>query len=174
MSEHSLRDLPLLTPPRSAWPALEAALAPRRPAVPRRAVFAFAAAAALACALLLPRWMTTPEVPNAALAQQPAPSPAAAELKRLQQESAHLEGMIAWSRDDTVALGSFDSLADGLEERVAAIDGLLARDDLDPEAALPLWQERVLRLRQWLDLETTQQLLAANGDADPGAPVLAF
>ena len=173
MPDLTLRDLPLLSPPRSAWPALDAALAPRRAPVARRALLALAAAAALACVFLLPR--------NAPLPASPPPpagtlaaSAASSELQRLQQESAHLEGMIAWSRNDAVTSGSFDTLSDGLEERVAAIDGLLARDDLDPEAALPLWQERVLRLRQWLDLETTQQLLAANGDADPGAPVLAF
>lgn len=175
MPDITLRDLPLLTPPRSAWPQLQAQLQARRSAVPRRALFAFAAAAALACALLLPRWLTSPAPVPASIAVQPsAADPAGAELQALQQESAQLEALIAWSRNDAVAVGSLDTLSDGLQQRVATIDGLLARGDLDPEAALPLWQERVLRLRQWADLETTQQLLAANGDADPGAPVLAF
>jgi hypothetical protein len=173
MPDLTLRDLPLLTPPRSAWPQLQAQLQSRR-RVPRRALFAFAAAAALACALLLPRWTVPPDVAPPAVATQPAAPDAAGELRALQQESAQLEALIAWSRNDAVADGTLDALADGLQQRVATLDGLLARDDLDPEAALPLWQERVLRLRQWADLETTQQLLAANGDADPGAPVLAF
>lgn len=175
MPEITLRDLPLLTPPRSAWPQLQAQLQARRRAAPRRALFAFAAAAALACALLLPRWMARPESAPAGVAVQPSVAdPAVGELQALQQESAQLEALIAWSRNDAVTVGSIDTLSDGLQQRVATIDGLLARGDLDPEAALPLWQERVLRLRQWADLETTQQLLAANGDADPGAPVLAF
>jgi hypothetical protein len=170
MSDLTLRDLPLMTPPRSAWPALQAELAPRRASRTHRVVFAFAAAAALACAALLPRWLAEPVLAPATVATQPAPTP----LQSLQQESAQLEGLIAWSRNDAVELGSMGTLEDAVQQRVAAIDALLARGDLDPDAALPLWQERVLRLRQLLDLETTQQLLAANGDADPGAPVLAF
>ncbi len=172
MSEITLRDLPLMAPPRSAWPALQAELEARRRARPRRLLFALAAAAALACAVLLPRWMVTP-TPQPAVAEVVPASPASP-LKTLQDESAQLESLIAWSRNDTVELGSMGTLSDAVEQRVATIDALLARDDLDPEAALPLWQERVLRLRQLLDFETTQQLLAANGDADPGAPVLAF
>lgn len=176
MPEITLKDLPLMAPPRSAWPALEQAL--RTPAAPKRrtrpaAWWALAATAALACAAVLPRWSSAP-LPAALPVAATRALPAVGELQRLQQESARLEGLLAWSRNDAVAIGSIDSLAEGLELRVAAIDGLLAQDQLDPEAALPLWQERVLRLRQWLDLETTQQLLAANGDADPGAPVLAF
>jgi hypothetical protein len=174
MSDTTLRDLPLLAPPRSAWPQLQAQLQPRRSPAPRHALFAFAAAAALVCALLLPRWTAVPEAPPAAATAQPVAADAAAELAALQRESAQLETLIAYSRNDAVTVGSLDTLSNGLQQRVAAIDGLLARSELDPEAALPLWQERVLRLRQWADLETTQQLLAANGDADPGAPVLAF
>ena len=173
MSDITLRDLPLMAPPRSAWPALQAKLEAQRPARrARRALFAFAAAAALACAALLPRWMAPPAPEPAPVAAVAAPAPS--ELQGLQQESAQLETLIAWSRNDAVELGSMGTLSDAVEQRVATIDALLARDDLDPEAALPLWQERVLRLRQLLDFETTQQLLAANGDADPGAPVLAF
>ena len=170
MSDFTLRDLPLMAPPRSAWPGLQAQLESRRRAPVRRLLFVLAAAAALACAALLPRWMAQPAPEPAIAAVAPEPAP----LKALQDESAQLETLIAWSRNDAVELGSMGTLSDAVEQRVATIDALLARSDLDPEAALPLWQERVLRLRQLLDFETTQQLLAANGDADPGAPVLAF
>jgi hypothetical protein len=172
MSDITLRDLPLLTPPRSAWPQLQVKLQPGRRRVLRRALFAFAAAV-LACALLLPPWLAR-RASESHLRVYADTSADTLALFALQRESAQLEALIAYSRNDTVTVGSIETLSNGLQQRIATIDGLLARDDLDRFAALPLWQERVLRLRQWADLETTQQLLAANGDADPGAPVLAF
>lgn len=173
MSDITLRDLAPLTPPRSAWPALQAELQARRRPRARRLALVLAAAT-LAGAALLPRWMAAPDLAPAPIPATVVATPASTPLQSMQQESAQLEALIAWSRNDAVELGSMGTLEDAVQQRVAAIDALLARGDLDPDAALPLWQERVLRLRQLLDLETTQQLLAANGDADPGAPVLAF
>ena len=58
MPEITMKDLPLMVPPRSAWPALQAQLQrERRPALARRPAWvAFALAAGLACAVLIPRW----------------------------------------------------------------------------------------------------------------------
>jgi hypothetical protein len=166
--------LPLLAPPRSAWPALQAALQTRRPRRARRAVPWLAAAAVLAAALLLPRWFAP------AVAPEPGSGPVAAiaadapELQALMAESAQLEALLAWGHDENVESGVTASLGSALQDRLEAIDALLSRADLEADTAVPLWQERVLRLRQLAGLESTQQLLAANGEADRGQPVLAF
>jgi hypothetical protein len=175
----ALGDLPLLSPPRSAWPALEAKLAARRPR--HRAVPWLALAAALALAAVLPRWLAAPapvDAPVVATAAVAAPdataAPRPATLAALMAESAQLETLIAWGPAEPVESAVAASLGSALQDRIESIDALLARPDTDPEALLPLWQERVLRLRQLAGLASTQQLLAANGESGRGVPVLAF
>jgi len=189
----ALRDLPLVSPPRSAWPALQATLDSRaKPARPthkdvgsvgrrmerlRPRWHWLAAAAMLALAAALPRWLATPPAPVPVVATMPAASvkpDEATALRALMAESAQLETLIAWSRAEPAESAVADGLAAAVQDRIEHVDALLARADADPEAALPLWQERVLRLRQLAGLESTQQLLAANGDADRGMPVMAF
>lgn len=198
--QEALRDLPLLSPPRSAWPALQATLDARaKPARPthmdvgsgcalptvagrrmerlRPRWHWLAAAAMLAFAAALPRWLATPPAPVPAVAMVLAASAKpdeATALRALMAESAQLEALIAWSRAEPAESAVADGLAAAVQDRIEHVDALLARADADPEAALPLWQERVLRLRQLAGLESTQQLLAANGDADRGMPVMAF
>jgi hypothetical protein len=174
----ALGDLPLLTPPRSAWPALEAQLAARRPR--RGALPWLALAAALALAAVLPRLLTAPgpvDAPveaTAAVAAPQAATPPPATLAALMAESAQLETLIAWGPAEPFESAVAASLGSALQDRIESIDALLARPDTDPEALLPLWQERVLRLRQLAGLASTQQLLAANGESGRGVPVLAF
>ena len=198
--QQALRDLPLLSPPRSAWPALQATLDARaRPARPthmdvgsgcalptvagrrmerlRPRWHWFAAAAMLALAAALPRWLATPPAPVPEVVTLPPASvkpDEATALHALMAESAQLEAVIAWSRAEPVEFAVADGLVAAVQDRIEHLDALLARADADPEAALPLWQERVLRLRQLAGLESTQQMLAANGDADRGMPVMAF
>lgn len=176
----ALRALPLLNPPRDVWAELRPRLGaqPATPLRPRTSPW-LAVAATLALALGLARWLApgapaAPAVP-AAMPATDTPSPdSAAELARLQGESAQLEAWIDWQQGDAVASGASASLGLAMQGRIAQIDLLLARADLAPEARLPLWQERVLRLRQLAGLDTTRQWLAARGDADTGVPVLAF
>jgi hypothetical protein len=171
----ALRALPPLTPPHDAWLRLRARLPERRA---RMHPGWYALAATLLLALLLPAWLaptSTPAPPQTA-AQDPgaAAGGANANLQQLMLESAQLEAFVSFSRDEQVESATAASLAVALQSRIEHIDALLARSDLNPSARLPLWQERVLRLRELAGLESTQQLLAANGDADQGVPVLAF
>lgn len=168
-----LAELPLLAPPRSAWPALQAELDARRQRRARRMAAGFTAAAALAVALLAPRWFA-PEPPTETSRHLVAAAPDSAELHALMAESAQLEALLAWGHDEDVESGVTASLGSALQDRLEAIDAMLAHGELDADTILPLWQERVLRLRQLAGLESTQQLLAANGEADRGQPVLAF
>ena len=170
----ALRALPLLSPPRSAWPALQASLDARRPRVPQRWHW-LAAAAALALALALPRFLSeTPVVPTVVPAANVTRGDESAELARLMAESAQLEALLAWHRNDAVESAAAASLHAAMQDRIVQVDALLMRADVDPEARLPLWQERVLRLRQLAGLSSTEQMLAANGEADSGLPVMAF
>jgi hypothetical protein len=171
----ALAQLPLLTPPRSAWPALDAALRRRRR--PRAPWIAFAAAASFALATWLPGALAPPPAMPVAVPSRVATSPVSHDAERirvLMAESAQLEAWIGWSRDEEVESAAAASLGLALQDRIERVDLLLARPDADPEALLPLWQERVLRLRQLAGLQSSEHLLAANGDAEAGQPVHAF
>lgn len=169
--------LPLLAPPRSAWPAIQAELA-RRERRRRHPWLMLAAAATLAFAALVPRWVDipapAPDTPSGVAATARGTDPDAGEMRALMAESAQLEVLVAWSRGQGVESASAASLGAALQERIERVDLLLARPDADPDVLLPLWQERVLRLRQLAALQNSQHLLAANGDVEPGTPVLAF
>ncbi|MCI1710630.1 MAG: hypothetical protein LKM32_03765 [Chiayiivirga sp.] len=172
----ALRALPPLTPPHSAWAALQTQLsAPRPSATGLRRSWWLAAAAVLALALGLPRWLASPTpallppVRNIAAAASTT-----GDLQALMAESAQLETLIAWQQGDAVESAAAASLGVAMQHRIGQIDASLARADLKPEALLSLWQERVLRLRQLAGFDSTRHWLAANGDADQGAPVLTF
>ena len=161
-------ELPLLMPPRSAWPGLDAEFRRRR----QRRLAWLAMAAMLGLVALLPRLLTSPPTPQT-IATAPG-TDEAARIAALMAESAQLEALIAWSREEGVESASAASLAMALEERVERVDLLLSRPEADPAAALPLWQERVLRLRQLAGLQSSEHLLAVNGESESGQPVLAF
>jgi hypothetical protein len=170
-SVHPWSELPLLAPPHSAWPRLDAKLRRRR----QRRLSWLAIAAGLAVVALLPRVVTSPPPEAAPEITSAVPETEdAARITTLMAESAQLEALIAWSREASVESASAASLGMAIEERVERVDLLLSRPDADPAAALPLWQERVLRLRQLAGLQSSQHLLAANGESEPGQPVLAF
>jgi hypothetical protein len=173
----ALRALPQLTPPRDAWAELKTRLpTPVAPSPVARHWLWLAAAATLALAFGLARWLAPipSERPDAASESVATSPPALSELALLQAESAQLEALLDWQQGDAVESGAAASLGVAMQSRIEQIDALLARRDLSAEAHLPLWQERVLRLRQLTGLDNTQQWLAARGDADPGVPVLAF
>jgi hypothetical protein len=176
-SDGDWSSLPLLSPPRSAWPEIEAELM-RRERTRRRRWLMLAAAATLACAALVPRWIgvsvPAADTPAGVATTTSDSDPEAVEMRALMDESAQLEVLVAWSRGQGVESASAASLGAALQERIQRVDLLLARPDADPDVLLPLWQERVLRLRQLAALQNSQHLLAANGDVEPGTPVLAF
>jgi hypothetical protein len=164
-------DLPLLAPPRSAWPGLDAEFRRRR----QRRLAWLAMAAMLGLVAVVPRMLTSPPAPVAPEIIAAAPgTDESARIAALMAESAQLEALIAWSREEGVESASAASLAMALEERVERVDLLLSRPEADPAAALPLWQERVLRLRQLAGLQSSEHLLAVNGESESGQPVLAF
>ena len=144
-----------------------------------------ALAATLALALALPMWrggdvVTPPQVavdtsqPASNTAATSDTTPAGDDLDALLRESAQLEAWVAWSSAQGGESGAGASVELDVRDRIAALDALLSRPSLDPAAQLPLWQERVLRLRQLAGLHNTRQLLAANGEGADAAPVTVF
>jgi hypothetical protein len=168
--------LPLLEPQRSAWPRLQSQVGAGRRRRFRGARW-LALAASLALLALAPGWLSAP-IDQQPAVEHVASSPASANespaLDALMHESSQLERWIAHGQSRAVDSGSNASLEAGIDARLRQIDALLARTDLEPRAQLPLWQERVLRLRQLTQIETTQMLLAARGEPDTGLPVLSL
>ena len=93
-----------------------------------------------------------------------APAVDGAHLDALYAESAQLEALLALARDDRVASASAALLASALDAQVAGIDARLAQPGLGPAQRTNLWQARVDALRQAAGFESTQRVLASQGD----------
>ena len=164
--------LPLEQPPGDGWSRLDTRLhARRRPQWTRR----LAIAAALLVAVALPwRLYTSQDLPAAGTASvatsQSAPaSSQAASLDSLYAESAQLESLLQYARDDRVSSGAAAALSAELDARIAAIDSALIQPGLSPERQLWLWRNRVEALRSLTGFESTRRWLAANGERYDGA-----
>jgi hypothetical protein len=99
----------------------------------------------------------------AAAAGEPA-SDSAQPLDALYAESARLEALLALARDDRVASASAALLSAEFDAQVAGIDARLAQPGLDEAQRTALWQARVDALRQAAGFESTQRVLAAQGN----------
>ena len=185
----ALQRAPLEAPPRSAWPELQAELARREHRHQlkntRRRRHWMAMAATLLLAAAIPAfWLVQMPTGNPAdplsttdaLPTQPQPVASADlnELALLRRESAELESWLAAARDDTVISATGDGLREALTGRVQYVDALISDPQISPDTQLPLWRERVLLLRRLATIESSEQLLAVNGDAEDSQLVMAF
>jgi len=94
--------------------------------------------------------------------------PVTTELDRLQRESAQLETLLAFVRDDRVVNGVAAALAADMQAQVAQIDAALGQTLPSSAQASALWRQRLQALRQLTDFESGQRLLSAHGSAyDP-------
>lgn len=175
-----------------AWPRQEIAVAPAplpapTPTAVRAATPAGSAALAVstrkpagdATAIALPKVVEAARKPRYAARRAPArtdtPRPAASgaakatpagtqRLDTLYAESARLEALLALARDDRVASAAAALLSAELDAQVAGIDVRLAQPGLDDAQRAALWQARVDALRQAAGFESTQRVLASQGD----------
>jgi len=92
----------------------------------------------------------------------------------LYAQSAQLEALVARMQDDSFATGPAAVLAGELENHVALIDASLAQPELATAQRAALWRERVDALRQLADFESTQRLLAAEGERYDGQLVAVY
>ena len=156
--------LPAETPPAESWTRVATRLDTRQ--APARWPRWLAAAAVLAVAVAVPwqRFEHAREPP----AQMAAVDPS---LSRLQAESAQLESLLAYARDERVASGSAAALSAQLDARVAAIDAALVEPGLAPARQHALWQQRVDALRTLAAFEANRRWLASRGERYDGALV---
>src|SRR5690606_28382512 len=78
-------------------------------------------------------------------------------LAPLQQESAHLEALLALARDDSVGSAGAALLADAFAARPAGVDALLANPGLAGAERAARWRTRVDTLRQAAGFVSTQR-----------------
>lgn len=158
----ALRALPLVSPPRSAWPALAKGLPPRPASRWQRYLpHSLATAAALALALLLP---VPDTLPGTDASGSDAALTAEAGLPRLMAESARLERLIAAAGEDPLQPAETLLLGLTLEDAIAEIDAELAEGPSGP-AVDALWRQRVELLAEYAELE-----LVRRRSADAGGP----
>lgn len=160
--------LPPETPPADGWRAVSARLdARRRPRWP----LWMAAAAVLMLAVGVP-WRlsppgseTNPPATPASLAGRAAgPTQAGdGDLAQLQAESARLEALLAFARDERVSSATAALLAEQMDDDLAAIDAALMQPGLPIETRRALWQQRVDGLRAVTGFESNRRWLAAQG-----------
>jgi hypothetical protein len=172
--------LPLEEAPADGWASIRRRLeAPRRRRLPRWPL-PLAAAAALALAVA-PAWLpkTLDDAPSdnppptalAARTPDAGPAPTRATLEHLYAESARLETLLQYARDNRVASGAAAVMAAELDARLGTIDAQLMQPGLDPMRKRNLWDERVQLLRTFAGFESTRRWLSANGERYDGALV---
>jgi hypothetical protein len=91
-------------------------------------------------------------------------APTTDELERLYAESAQLEALLDLARDERVSSGTAAALASDFDAQVAGIDAELVQPGITLDRRTQLWRERVDALRQLTAFESTQRLLAAQGE----------
>lgn len=145
--QNALRQLPLEAPAKSAWPALQAHL-PQKRSWPKPAL-ALVASTALAVVLWQGFVYTAPTPSDGAgqVTQQ-------TDIQSLIDHSARLETAFYAQQDDAISSASVIAANLGIEEQLAAIDADLSQQ-LSPEQAHVLWQQRINLLDQGLQLNRT-------------------
>ncbi|MFZ5655731.1 MAG: hypothetical protein ACOY37_01490 [Pseudomonadota bacterium] len=108
---------------------------------------------------------TSMPTPAARLTAEPGASQAepATDLAALHRESARLEALVAYARDERMASAPAAVVSATLDERIGLIDTALMQPGLDEPTRAALWTERVLALRELASLEGTQRWMAAQG-----------
>ena len=161
--------LPAEDAPADTWTRIAARL--DQPRTRGRQPLWLAAAAALVLALAWPwhlqREASAPSTPAALH----APAAATTSLDRLHAESAQLEALVAYARDDQVSTGNAAALAARYDARIADIDAALGQADLPTARQRALWQARVETLRALAAFEANRRWLATQGERYDGALV---
>ena len=94
-----------------------------------------------------------------------APASAAPEagIDQLRLESARLEALAAYARNDRMASAAEIVLTATLDDELRLIDSVLSQPGLDAQARTSLWGQRVDALQELAALAGTQRWMAAHG-----------
>ncbi|GAB1596569.1 hypothetical protein [Lysobacter claricitrinus] len=106
---------------------------------------------------------STPD-PRAVASTGAAPS-ATSSLADLRAESARLEALVAYARDDRMQSAAAAMLTGDVDDRLHVIDAALSQTGLADAERRDLWTRRVDALRELAGLEGTQRWLAAHGES---------
>jgi hypothetical protein len=87
----------------------------------------------------------------------------ASRLSELRRESARLEALVAYARDDRMASAPVAVMSASIDDRIRLIDSALMQPDLDDGQRSSLWSDRVGALQELASLEGTQRWMAAHG-----------
>jgi hypothetical protein len=157
--------LPTADPP-DLWPMIGKHVARGH----RRAIAIIAVAALLVVAIALP-WTLQPGTTPGPMHTAAAPLGATAddELETLYAQSAELETLLAYARDDRVASGSAETVAAHLDQELALIDAALGQPELPVARQRVLWKQRISTLRALASFESNRRLLSARGEHYDGA-----
>lgn len=164
--------LPAEDAPADAWSRVAARLDAQRTRSRRPAWLALAAA--LVLALAWPWHLHRESAPVASTPVATASHGATshdATLARLYNESARLEALVRYARDEQVASGSAAALSARYDARIADIDAALGQTDLSAERQRTLWQARVDTLRVLAAFEANRRWMATQGERYDGALV---
>lgn len=164
----ALRQMPLESPRRSAWPPLGRRLTPPAP----RWRWPLALAASLLALALLPSGRPTSEADRVrtvagTVAMQRV------DLAALMSESARLERLWAAASDNGASSATAAALSVELEDSLHMLD-IQLEANREPAQQLTLWQRRVQLLRSVAAVETSRRYLAAEGRSLDVALVSAY
>lgn len=84
-------------------------------------------------------------------------------MDRLRHESARLEALVAYARNDRMASAAATVMTATLDDELRLIDTALSQPDLDAHARAGLWGQRVDALQELAALAGTQRWMAAHG-----------
>jgi hypothetical protein len=87
----------------------------------------------------------------------------AARLAELRRESARLEALVAYARNDSMASAPVAVMSASIDDRIRLIDSALMQPGIDDVQRSSLWSERVGALQELASLEGTQRWMAAHG-----------
>ena len=153
-----------MSEPADRWPTIASRLGRRRTGIGWVAL-----AATLVLAIALPWKLQHDAAPPAPVSN--ATGAPHGELETLYAQSAQLEALLAYARDDRVSSGTAATVSAQLDQRVASIDAALAQPRLTASRQRDLWRERVDALRTLASFETNRRLLSAQGEHYDGALV---
>lgn len=146
----ALRQLPQESPPRSAWPSVQARL-PGSPAWPK-----WPAAAAAAAVLFAALFQITGRMPATGMPD--------GSLESLMARSAQLESVFYAQQDDAISSASVIAANLNLEEQLAAVDAELGAQPSETRSEA-LWQQRIALLDQGIQLNRENANYNARGQS---------
>jgi hypothetical protein len=165
--DEAFAKLPLVDAPVDGWGRVTRRLQARRR---QRMPAWLAIAAALVLAITVP-WKLQHDSAPVARPSDAATTARDGTLESLYAQSAQLEALLRYARDDRVSSGSAVAISARLDQQLASIDAALAQPGLSRTEQHALWRRRIDTLRTLASFESNRRLLSARGERYDGVLV---